>query len=142
MDHRNPFPAVDIVIEMVDRPERPIVLIERHNPPYGWAIPGGFMDYGEPAEATARREAMEEIGLDIRLVDLLQVYSDPARDERHHTISMVYIATATGEPKAGDDAKDVKIINVWEIPKNLCFDHDRILHDYLQYRNYGIRPHL
>jgi 8-oxo-dGTP diphosphatase len=142
VDHKNPFPAVDIIIEMIDRPERPIILIERHNPPYGWAIPGGFMDYGEPAEETARREAMEEIGLEIRLVDLLQVYSDPARDQRHHTISMVYIATATGEPKAGDDAKDVKVINIWEIPKNLCFDHDLILHDYLQYRNYGLRPHL
>ena len=100
------------------------------------------MDYGEPAEATARREAMEEIGLEIELVDLLQVYSDPTRDERQHTISMVYIATAKGEPKAGDDAKDAKIINIWEIPSNLCFDHDRILHDYLQYRNYGIRPRL
>ena len=142
MNHKSPFPAVDIIIEMIDRPERPIILIERHHRPYGWAIPGGFMDYGEPAEATARREAMEEIGLEIELVDLLQVYSDPARDERQHTISVVYIATAKGEPKAGDDAKDAKIINVWEIPSNLCFDHDRILHDYLQYRNYGIRPRL
>jgi 8-oxo-dGTP diphosphatase len=142
VNHKSPFPAVDIIIEMIDRPERPIILIERHHRPYGWAIPGGFMDYGEPAEATARREAMEEIGLEIELVDLLQVYSDPARDERQHTISMVYIATAKGEPKAGDDAKDAKIINIWEIPNNLCFDHDRILHDYLQYRNYGIRPRL
>jgi 8-oxo-dGTP diphosphatase len=142
VNHKSPFPAVDIIIEMVDRPERPIILIERHHRPYGWAIPGGFMDYGEPAEATARREAMEEIGLEIELVDLLQVYSDPARDERQHTISMVYIATAKGEPKAGDDAKNAKIINIWEIPSNLCFDHDRILHDYLQYRNYGIRPRL
>jgi 8-oxo-dGTP diphosphatase len=142
VNHKSPFPAVDIIIEMIDRPERPIILIERHHRPYGWAIPGGFMDYGEPAEATARREAMEEIGLEIELVDLLQVYSDPTRDERQHTISMVYIATAKGEPKAGDDAKDAKIINIWEIPSNLCFDHDRILHDYLQYRNYGIRPRL
>lgn len=127
---------------MIDRPERPIILIERHHRPFGWAIPGGFMDYGETAETTARREAMEEIGLEIELVDLLQVYSDPTRDERQHTISIVYIATAKGEPKAGDDAKDAKIINTWEIPSNLCFDHDRILHDYLQYRNYGIRPRL
>jgi 8-oxo-dGTP diphosphatase len=142
VNHKSPFPAVDIIIEMIDRPERPIILIERHHRPYGWAIPGGFMDYGEPAEATARREAIEEIGLEVELVDLLQVYSDPARDERQHTISIVYIATAKGEPKAGDDAKDAKIINIWEIPSNLCFDHDRILHDYLQYRNYGIRPRL
>jgi 8-oxo-dGTP diphosphatase len=140
--HKNPSPAVDIIIEMIDRPHRPIILIERLNPPYGWAIPGGFMDYGEPAEATACREAMEEIGLQVDLVELLQVYSDPKRDARQHTVSMVYLATAKGEPKAGDDAKNVKIIDVWEIPTNLCFDHDRILHDYLQLRHYGIRPRL
>lgn len=142
MTPRNPFPAVDIIIELIDRPNRPIVLIERLNPPYGWAIPGGFMDYGEPAETTAKREALEEIGLNVELVDLLGIYSDPNRDERHHTISMVYIATAIGDPKAGDDAKNFNVINVWEIPPNLCFDHDRILHDYLQYRNYGLRPRL
>jgi 8-oxo-dGTP diphosphatase len=100
------------------------------------------MDYGEPAETTAKREAMEEIGLEIELVDLLGVYSDPSRDERQHTLSVVYIATAKGEPKAGDDAKQMMVTNVWQIPSNLCFDHDRILHDYLQYRNYGIRPRL
>jgi 8-oxo-dGTP diphosphatase len=142
MAHKNPSPAVDIIIEMVDRPDRPIILIERLNPPYGWAIPGGFMDYGEPAETTARREAMEEIGLEVELVELLNVYSDPARDARQHTVSMVYIATAQGEPTAGDDAKNTKIVNVWELPRNLCFDHDRILHDYLQLRHYGIRPRL
>jgi len=140
--HKNPSPTVDIIIEMVDRPDRPIILIERLNPPYGWAIPGGFMDYGEPAEATARREAMEEIGLEVELVELLNVYSDPARDARQHTVSMVYVATAQGEPTAGDDAKNAKIVNVWELPRNLCFDHDRILHDYLQLRHYGIRPRL
>ncbi len=97
MAHKNPSPAVDIIIEMVDRPDRPIILIERLNPPHGWAIPGGFMDSGEPAETTARREAMEEIGLEVELVELLNVYSDPARDERQHTVSMVYIATAQGK---------------------------------------------
>lgn len=142
MSHRNPVPTVDIIIELIDRRDRPIILIERLNPPYGWAIPGGFMDYGESAETTARREAMEEIGLEVELVELLGVYSDPDRDPRQHTISTVYIATAKGEPKAGDDAKNVKATHIWEIPENLCFDHDRILHDYLQYRNYGIRPRL
>lgn len=142
MTPRNPFPTVDIIIELIDRPHRPIVLIERLNPPHGWAIPGGFVDYGEPTETTARREAMEEIGLDVELVELLGVYSDPDRDPRHHTMSVVYIATAKGDPKAGDDAKNVQAVNIWEIPPNLCFDHDRILHDYLQYRNYGIRPRL
>jgi 8-oxo-dGTP diphosphatase len=141
-NHKSPYAAVDILIELIDRPERPIILIERLNPPYGWAIPGGFMDYGEPAEVSARREALEEIGLEVELIDLLGVYSDPARDERQHTVSIVYIATAKGDPKAGDDAKHMKVTNVWEIPSNLCFDHDRILHDYLQYRNYGIRPRL
>ncbi len=142
MTPRNPFPTVDIIIELVDRPHRPIILIERLNPPHGWAIPGGFVDYGEPTETTARREAMEEIGLDVELIDLLGVYSDPNRDPRHHTMSLVYIASAIGDPKAGDDAKNVRITNIWEIPQNLCFDHDRILHDYLQYRNYGMRPRL
>lgn len=140
MAHRNPAPTVDIIIELVDQPHRPIVLIERLNPPHGWAIPGGFIDYGNSAEKTARLEAQEETGLEIELVDLLGVYSDPNRDQRQHTMSITYIATAIGEPKAGDDAKNVRVINLWEIPQNLCFDHDRILHDYLQYRNYGMRP--
>lgn len=142
MAHRNPAPTVDIIIELIDRPHRPIVLIERLNPPHGWAIPGGFIDYGNSAEKTAQLEAIEETGLEIELVSLLGVYSDPNRDERQHTMSVTYIATATGEPKAGDDAQNVRVINIWEIPDNLCFDHDRILHDYLQYRNYGMRPRL
>ncbi len=142
MAHRNPAPTVDIIIELIDRPHRPIVLIERLNPPHGWAIPGGFIDYGNSAETTAHREAIEETGLKIELVDLLGAYSDPNRDERQHTISLTYIATSKGEPIAGDDAKNVRVIPIWEIPENLCFDHDRILHDYLQYRNYGMRPRL
>jgi 8-oxo-dGTP diphosphatase len=142
MAHRNPAPTVDIIIELIDRPHRPIVLIERLNPPHGWAIPGGFIDYGNSAEKTAQAEAIEETGLEIELVDLLGVYSDPARDDRQHTMSVTYIATAKGDPKAGDDAKNVRVVDIWEIPENLCFDHDRILHDYLQYRNYGMRPRL
>ncbi len=118
------------------------MLIERLNPPHGWAIPGGFIDYGNSAEKTAQLEAQEETGLEIDLVDLLGVYSDPNRDQRQHTMSITYIATAIGEPKAGDDAKNVRVIDIWQIPKNLCFDHDRILHDYLQYRNYGMRPRV
>ncbi|KAM3093407.1 NUDIX domain-containing protein [Phormidesmis sp. 146-12] len=140
--YRNPSPAVDMIIEMVDRPHRPIVLIERLNIPYGWSLPGGFIDYGESAEAAARREALEEVGLEITLVEQFHVYSDPSRDVRQHTLSVVYLATATGEPKAGDDAKNSKITEIWEIPTNLCFDHDRILNEYLQYRHYGIRPRL
>ncbi|WP_017304755.1 NUDIX domain-containing protein [Spirulina subsalsa] len=142
MTYRNPAPTVDIIIELIDRPHRPIVLIERQNPPYGYAIPGGFVDYGESVETAARREAEEEVSLKVRLFEQFYVYSDPQRDSRKHTISIVFLATATGEPKAADDAKSVGIFHPWEIPTNLCFDHDQILRDYFRYRNYGIRPHL
>lgn len=140
MDYRNPAPTVDIIIEMVDRPHRPIILIERLNIPLGWALPGGFVDYGESVETAAVREAQEEIGLTIKLLEQFHVYSDPSRDQRKHTISIVFLATATGNPTAGDDAKNFKIFNLWELPKNLCFDHDRILQDYWHYRHYGRRP--
>lgn len=142
MSHRNPAPTVDIIIELIDRPHRPIVLIERLNPPLGWAIPGGFVDYGESVETAARREAQEETGLTIELVDQFHVYSDPQRDPRQHTLSVVFLATATGTPQAGDDAKNLELFEPWRIPANLCFDHDRILRDYRNYRNYGIRPRL
>ncbi len=142
MAYRNPAPTVDIIVEMVDRPDRPIILIERLHEPFGWAIPGGFIDYGEAAEMAGKREAMEEIGLEIELVELLGVYSDPARDPRQHTISTVYIATATGTPTAGDDAKQAHVLNIWEIPQNLCFDHGKILADYRKYRYYRQRPVL
>ncbi|WP_088240692.1 NUDIX domain-containing protein [Calothrix rhizosoleniae] len=142
MAYRNPAPTVDIIIELIDRPHRPIILIERHYQPLGWAIPGGFVDYGEPIEVAAQREAWEETGLKIELIEQFLVYSDPQRDARQHTISMVFLATATGEPVAGDDAKDVGIFEPWGVPSNLCFDHDRILRDYWQYRHYGIRPRL
>ena len=142
MTYRNPVPTVDIIIELADRPHRPIILIERHNPPYGWAIPGGFIDYGELAEVAARREAEEETGLSVQLIEQFHVYSDPSRDPRQHTMSVVFLATAKGEPKAGDDAKEIGIFELWRIPDNLCFDHDRILRDYVQYRHYGMRPRL
>ncbi|ESA32584.1 nudix hydrolase [Leptolyngbya sp. Heron Island J] len=142
MTYRNPAPTVDIIIELVDRPHRPIILIERLNPPLGWAIPGGFVDYGESVEAAARREAKEEIGLTIHLLEQFYVYSDPGRDERKHTISIVFLATAVGEPTAGDDAKNYQVFNLWEVPDNLCFDHDKILQDYWHYRHYGKRPQI
>jgi 8-oxo-dGTP diphosphatase len=142
MTYRNPTPTVDIIVELGDRPHRPIVLIERHNPPLGWAIPGGFVDYGESVEAAARREAQEEIGLAVELVEQFQVYSDPRRDPRQHTLSVVFLAIAQGDPVAGDDAKTVGIFEPWQIPTNLCFDHDQILKDYWRYRHYGMRPRL
>ena len=140
MTYRNPAPTVDIIIELRDRQHRPIVLIERRNEPFGWAIPGGFVDYGESVEAAAMREAKEEVQLDVTLVEQFYVYSDPGRDPRKHTLSIVFLATAVGPPIAADDAKGVAVFQPWEIPKNLCFDHDRILRDYWHYRHYGIRP--
>lgn len=143
--YRNPAPTVDIIVELSHLPHRPIVLIERKHEPLGWAIPGGFVDYGETVETAAKREALEEISLAVQLVEQFCVYSDPNRDRRQHTISIVFIATATGEPKAADDAKAVKIIQPWEILQNLdqlCFDHGRILQDYWSYRHHGIRPRI
>ena len=142
MAYRNPTPTVDIIIELVDRPHRPIILIERLNPPHGWALPGGFVDYGESLETAAIREAKEEIGLDVQLLEQFHVYSAPDRDPRQHTISMVFIATATGNPIAQDDAQSVNIFAPWEIPSELCFDHGLILKDYLEYRNYHRRPRI
>ena len=140
MTYRNPTPTVDIIIELIDRPHRPIISIERLNPPYGWALPGGFVDYGESLETAAIREAKEEVGLDVQLLEQFHVYSAPDRDPRQHTISIVFIATATGEPIAQDDAKSAKIFAPWEIPTQLCFDHGQIVKDYLEYRNYHRRP--
>jgi 8-oxo-dGTP diphosphatase len=140
MAYRNPTPTTDIIIELIDRPHRPIVLIERLNPPHGWALPGGFVDYGESLETAAIREAKEEVGLDVSLIEQFHLYSAPDRDPRQHTIALVFIATATGEPIAQDDAKSVGIFNPWEIPTQLCFDHSQIVRDYLHYRHYQIRP--
>jgi len=140
VEYRNPAPTVDLIIELLHRPHRPIVLIERHNPPLGWALPGGFVDYGESVEAAACREAQEETSLTVTLVEQLAVYSDPRRDPRKHTLSVVFLATATADPVAADDAKSARAYHPWEIPTALCFDHDRILRDYWQYRFYHQRP--
>ena len=142
-EYRNPAPTVDLLIELSEnRPQRPIVLVERLNPPYGWALPGGFVDYGESVETAARREAKEETGLTVELLELFHVYSNPDRDPRKHTLSVVFLATACGTPRAGDDAKHLQVFQPWEIPQNLCFDHDRILGDYLKYRFHRLRPRL
>ena len=142
MEYRNPAPTVDIIIELVDKPSRPIVLIERKNEPFGWAIPGGFVDYGESIESSAIREAKEEVSLDVELVEQFYVYSDPARDPRQHTLAIIFIATAKGEPVAADDAKNLGVFHQWDLPQNLCFDHDSIMEDYWNYRNYGLRPKI
>lgn len=142
MHYRNPTPTVDLIIELSDLPHRPILLIERRNEPLGWALPGGFIDYGESAEAAAQREAAEEIGLAVTLIQQFHVYSDPQRDPRQHTITLVFLAEAIGEPEAADDAKAVGIFNAWDIPTSLCFDHARILQDYWRYRHHGMTPAL
>jgi 8-oxo-dGTP diphosphatase len=129
--YRNPLPTVDIIIEA----RGGIVLIERRNPPHGWAIPGGFLDWGESVEACAVREAAEETGLAIRLEELLYVYSHPERDPRHHTITTVFIASADDRPVAADDAKKAGIFTRDQLPTPLAFDHGQILEDYFRYRN-------
>ncbi len=130
---KNPFCTVDAIIEvrrnMNTQPEG-IVLIKRKNPPSGWAIPGGFVDYGETLEDAVRREMKEETGLDITLVRQFHTYSDPARDPRHHTVSTVFIATATGRPQAGDDAEEIEIFTKDSLPENIAFDHRQVLEDY------------
>ena len=142
MPYRNPAPTVDIIIELPHHPGRPIILIERKHEPYGWAIPGGFVDYGESIETAAIREAKEEVSLQVELIEQFYVYSDPQRDPRQHTLAIAFIATAQGKPVAADDAKNVGIFNQWDLPSNLCFDHERILHDYWNYRNYGLKPRI
>jgi 8-oxo-dGTP diphosphatase len=124
--YRNPFPTVDIIIEFQDG----IVLIERKNPPHGWALPGGFVDYGESLEDAAVREAREETSLEVRNLRLLGCYSDPGRDNRMHTISTVYVANGSGQIQAADDAANVGIYQLENLPEPLCFDHAAILKDY------------
>lgn len=135
---RTPEVAADIVIELEDRPGRPIVVIRRAHPPLGHALPGGFVDVGETVEQAAVREAREETGLEVTLRGLLGVYSDPARDPRGHTVAIVFVATARGEPVAGDDAAEVLVTRPESAPP-LIADHDRIVADYIAWRRAGGR---
>jgi 8-oxo-dGTP diphosphatase len=134
-EHRNPYPTVDIIIEVDGK----IVLIERKFPPPGWAIPGGFVEVGETLAAAARREAKEETSLDVAIVEMFHSYSDPTRDPRHHTISTVFLATATGTPRADDDAARVGLYTETDLPP-LAFDHAKVLADYFAYKATGRRP--
>ena len=127
--YRNPIPTVDIIIEIESKG---IVLIKRKNPPYGWALPGGFVDYGESLEEAAVREAEEETDLDVKLIEQFHTYSDPKRDPRHHSISTVYIAKAKGIPQAKDDAAEIGIFNDSNLPDEIAFDHHSILKDYFK----------
>jgi ADP-ribose pyrophosphatase YjhB (NUDIX family) len=125
--YRNPLLTVDIIIEVEGKG---VVLIKRRNPPLGWAIPGGFVDYGESLEMAAVREAREETSLAVKLRYQLGAYSDPGRDPRHHTVSVVYVAEAEGSPRAGDDAGEIGTFHRHSLPDSLAFDHRKILEDY------------
>jgi ADP-ribose pyrophosphatase YjhB (NUDIX family) len=135
----NPLLTVDIIIEVGGAG---IVLIERKNPPYGWALPGGFVDYGESLETAAVREAKEETSLDVQLVEQFHTYSDPKRDLRHHTVSTVFIASAAGTPRGADDAKVARVYRESDLPSAIVFDHPRILREYFAYKQTGARPKL
>lgn len=133
---RSPAPTVDAIIEVTGG----IVLIKRRFPPPGWALPGGFVEYGETVEAAAIREAQEETGLKVTLTHLLGVYSDPRRDPRRHTIAVVFIATASGAPVGGDDAAEARMFTPASLPAPLAFDHALILEDYFAYKRTGRVP--
>lgn len=138
MHYRNPTPTADIII-LMNRPDgrQGIILIKRKNRPYGWALPGGFVDYGESLEDAAVREAKEETSLDIRLKSQMHSYSDPGRDPRKHTITTVFIAEAEGIPIARDDALEIGVFTREEIDFPLAFDHRRILDDYFSGHDRG-----
>jgi len=129
--YKNPIPTVDIIIEIESKG---IVLIKRKNPPFGWALPGGFVDYGESLEEAAVREAKEETDLDVKLIEQFHTYSNPNRDPRHHSISTVYIAKAEGRPYAKDDAAEIGVFNESSLPAEIAFDHRSILKDYFKSR--------
>lgn len=130
-NHKKPGITVDIIIEIGNR----IVLIKRKYPPYGWAIPGGFVDYGETLETAAVREAKEETSLEVTLKEQFHSYSDPSRDPRRHTISTVFIARGSGVPVAADDAARAELFDKKNLPETIVFDHRQILEDYFNYKN-------
>ncbi len=127
---KNPYPTADVIVDIDGK----VVLIRRNNPPEGWAIPGGFIDYGESAEDAAEREIREETGLEITDLRQFRVYSHPGRDPRFHTITVVFTAKSTGVPVAGDDAGEARLFGQDELPEPLAFDHADILDDYFRSR--------
>jgi len=138
-ERRTPFLTVDIIIEVEDRG---IVLIERRNLPHGWALPGGFVDYGESLEKAALREAREETSLDVRLSEQFYTYSEPGRDPRHHTITTVFIAVASGNARGADDARRALVVTENSLPSPIVFDHAQILRDYFHYKKTGQKPSI
>ncbi|MEA3265474.1 MAG: NUDIX hydrolase [Candidatus Fermentibacteria bacterium] len=138
MRPETPQITVDAIIEM----NNGIVLIERKNPPPGWAIPGGFVDRGESLLEAVKREALEETSLDIEVLDLFHVYSRPWRDPRGDTISAVYWCRASGKPVGGDDAAKAVVFSEDALPENIAFDHRKIIQQFFHWRHNGIRPDL
>ncbi|MCK5395930.1 MAG: NUDIX hydrolase [Gammaproteobacteria bacterium] len=130
--------TADVIIEMPLLDDKPIILIERKYEPFGWAIPGGFVEVGETIATAAHREALEETSLDVELDVLLGIYSNPKRDFRGHTVSAVFIGNASGKPIAADDAKDIAVFDPFNVDVDLVFDHRQILEDYCKYRRDGI----
>ncbi|MGC4121460.1 MAG: NUDIX hydrolase [Myxococcales bacterium] len=139
MPQPGPSPTVDAIIEL---PDDRIVLVRRRYEPNGWALPGGFVDMGEPLEKACAREALEETGLQVELLEQFFTYSDPSRDQRRHTISTVYLARATGEPQGADDAAEARAFRLDALPSPIVFDHAQILEDYRRYRQTGVRRNL
>ncbi len=135
---KTPLLTVDIIIRF----KGGIVLIERKNPPAGWALPGGFVDVGESVEEAAVREAREETSLDVRLIEQFHVYSDPNRDPRFHTVSVVFIGEGTGTLEGRDDARRAAVYTSTDLPPDIAFDHGRIVNDYFRYSETGAKPDL
>ncbi|MFH1010467.1 MAG: NUDIX hydrolase [bacterium] len=122
---KNPYPTVDILFHRSGE----VLLIRRRNEPLGWALPGGFVDYGESAEQAARREALEETGLTPRHLRQFRVYSQPGRDPRFHTLTVIFLAEPEGEIRAGDDAAEARWFAIRALPTDMAFDHAGIIAD-------------
>jgi len=135
---KTPLLTVDVIIKF----QGGIILIERKNPPPGWALPGGFVDVGESVEEAAVREAKEETSLNVCLVEQFHVYSNPGRDPRFHTVSVVFIGEGKGDLQGRDDARRAAVYRAAELPETIAFDHRQILHDYFRYCETGLKPDL
>jgi len=133
---KTPLLTVDVIVRF----QGGIILIERKNPPPGWALPGGFVDVGESVEEAAVREAREETSLDVRLIEQFHVYSSPDRDPRFHTVSVVFIGDGTGVLEGRDDAARAAVFTADSLPSVIAFDHGRIISDYFRYRQSGRKP--